>query len=68
MPSLLEVPDWLKDHPDLRYRGIKLHMGIKPVSVIQSSTVPAYSITDLFFSTGASTTPLDLLGALSRNM
>ncbi|PIL34799.1 hypothetical protein GSI_02586 [Ganoderma sinense ZZ0214-1] len=30
MPSLLEVPDWLKTHPDLLARGINLHTAIKP--------------------------------------
>ncbi|KAM5541246.1 hypothetical protein V8D89_005175 [Ganoderma adspersum] len=34
MPSLLEVPEWLKNHPDLLARDIELHMGIKPVNSI----------------------------------
>ncbi|KAM5541232.1 hypothetical protein V8D89_005161 [Ganoderma adspersum] len=50
MPSLLEVPDWLKDHPDLRSRGIKLHMGIKPYGSLYytarpiGSAIPQYVI------------------------
>ena len=32
MSSSLEVPEWLKDHPDLQARDIKLFRGFKPVS------------------------------------
>ncbi|KAM5541274.1 hypothetical protein V8D89_005203 [Ganoderma adspersum] len=50
MPSLLEVPDWLKGHPDLLARDIKLHMGIKPYGSLYytarpiGSTIPQYVV------------------------
>ncbi|PIL34767.1 hypothetical protein GSI_02554 [Ganoderma sinense ZZ0214-1] len=50
MPSLLEVPDWLKDHPDLRARGIILHQAMKPYGGIyytarpRGSTIPQYVV------------------------
>ncbi|PIL34808.1 hypothetical protein GSI_02595 [Ganoderma sinense ZZ0214-1] len=50
MPSLLDVPDWLKDHPDLLARDIKLFMALKPyggpyyTARPRGSTIPQYVV------------------------
>ncbi|KAM5541233.1 hypothetical protein V8D89_005162 [Ganoderma adspersum] len=50
MPSLLDVPDWLKDHPDLQARDINLHQAIKPFGSLYytarpfGSTTPQYVV------------------------
>ena len=51
MSSSLDVPDWLKDHPDLRARDIKLFRGFKPVSLshlIRACSPVANSMIDFF--------------------
>ncbi|PIL34768.1 hypothetical protein GSI_02555 [Ganoderma sinense ZZ0214-1] len=40
MSPLLDVPDWLKDHPDLRARGIVLHQAMEPYKSIYYTARP----------------------------
>ncbi|PIL34780.1 hypothetical protein GSI_02567 [Ganoderma sinense ZZ0214-1] len=48
--SSLDVPDWLRDHPDLRARGIVLHQAMEPYKSIYytarpyGSTIPQYVV------------------------
>ncbi|PIL34806.1 hypothetical protein GSI_02593 [Ganoderma sinense ZZ0214-1] len=48
--SSLDVPEWLKDHPDLRARNIELFSGMKPWGNIfhtahqHDSTIPQYVV------------------------
>ncbi|KAM5540089.1 hypothetical protein V8D89_006229 [Ganoderma adspersum] len=50
MSSSLDVPDWLKDHPDLQARDIKLFRGFKPFGSLYytarpaGSTIPQYMV------------------------